>query len=261
MSERVDGLAYDVTGDGPPLLLIHAGIAERRAWDPVLGRLSDRFRVIRYDGRGFGESDDPTAPWYLHEDAARLIEAVAGGPARVIGNSLGGSVAIDLALERPDLVERFVTVGSRPDGLDEDPWMLARFEEVDALFEAGDVEAANEREMEIWMDGTRAPGACDAAVRDVVSRINVELLRRQADLPEPLELEPAAFFRLANLEPPLLVCVGEYDQPSVAEGSRLLADRTGSRLVELPGSAHVPALETPDVFCDAVLPFLDGAIA
>lgn len=261
MSEHVDGLAYDVSGAGPPLLLIHAGIADRRAWGSVLGRLADRFRVIRYDQRGFGESADPMEPWYPHEDAARIIEAVAAEPARVIGNSMGGSVAIDLALERPDLVERFVTVGSRPAGLDEDPWMLARFEEVEALFEAGEVEAANEREMEIWMDGTRAVGACDAAVRDVVSRVNLELLTRQADLPEPLELEPAAFFRLGRLEPPLLVCVGEYDQPSTAEGSRLLADRTGSRFVELPGSAHVPALETPDVFCDAVLPFLDGSIA
>lgn len=261
MSERADGLVLDIAGDGPPLLLVHAGIADRTMWDPVWEELAGRFRVIRFDQRGFGESEDPTAAWHPHEDVATVIAAAGAERAMVIGASMGGSAALELALERPELVDRLVTVCSSPDGLETDPSLESRFAEIDALVAAGDLDSANEREMQIWMDGTRAPGACDPALREPIGRINRALLDRQPALPEPFDVEPAAFYRLGGLEVPLLVVTAEYDQPSISEGSRLMADRSGSRLVEIPGAAHLPSVETPERFCEAVLPFLAGTVA
>ncbi|MBA2239745.1 MAG: alpha/beta fold hydrolase [Solirubrobacterales bacterium] len=261
MSDRIDGIAYEVAGEGPALLLIHAGIADRRMWDPIWERLTGRFTAIRYDQRGFGESDDPTATWWLHEDAAAVLGAAGVDRAIVLGASMGGSVALDLAIDRAELVERLATVGSTPDGFDHDPALLARFEEVDSLVDAGDIDTANELELQIWMDGTRAPGAAEPAARALISETNRALLERQPDLPEPRDLEPPSLFQLGRLTAPLLVAAGEYDQPSTRRGSELIADRTGSRFVEIPGAAHLPSLERPDAFLDAVLPFLGGQIA
>src|SRR5512146_922025 len=109
-------LAYDDSGRGQPLVLLHEGIADRTMWDDVTPMLAERFRVIACDLRGFGETPLPDGPFVYAADVVGLIEALGVERAHVVGASLGGHVALDLALARPELVDRLVLVGAGIDG-------------------------------------------------------------------------------------------------------------------------------------------------
>ena len=105
-------LAYDDEGSGAPLVLLHAGIADLRMWDDVTPSLAERFRVIRPDLRGFGETPLPDGPFVYAADVVSLLDALDVGRAHMIGVSMGGHVALDVAIAHPERVERLVLVGS-----------------------------------------------------------------------------------------------------------------------------------------------------
>ena len=256
---RVDGLVFEVAGDGPPLLLHHEGIGDRASWDPQWDALTERFTAIRFDARGFGESADPDAPYALHDDVLSVLHAAGFDRASVMGVSFGGAVTIEFALEYPEAVERAVLVSTRPDGVPPPPELMARFEEVDRLVGAGDIDAANEIELEIWVDGVgRDPSEVDPALRSAVAAVNRGLLERQAGFEhEPIELDPPAIERLPELSGlPLLAVTGEYDQPTVLEAAPVMSEIAGAETVEIPGASHLPHMERPEEFAAAVLPFL-----
>src|SRR4029079_1749415 len=119
---RVNGvdMAYSIAGDGAPLVLLHAGIADRTMWEDVMPMLADRFRVIACDLRGFGETPLPDGPFVHAADVAAMLDELGIGRVHVIGVSMGGHVALDLVLARPDLVDRLVLVGAGVDGRDPD---------------------------------------------------------------------------------------------------------------------------------------------
>jgi pimeloyl-ACP methyl ester carboxylesterase len=257
-------MAWEAVGSGSPVLLIHAGIADRTMWDPQWEGWRDRFRLIRYDQRGFGESADPAPPYSLHADALAVLDAAGVERAAVIGCSFGGATALDLALAAPERVTALVEVAATPSGHESAPDLLAAFERVEAAYEQGGVEAANEVELEIWADGPgREPGAADPDFRARVGAMNRDVLRReeareQADrVLEPDPLEPPALGRLAEVEAPTLVVTGEHDQPSVLTGSAAIAAGVpGAEAVKIAGAAHLPSLERPPAFEAAALPFL-----
>ena len=262
-----DGLVYDVTGSGPAVLLVHEGIADRRMWDPQWERWSDRFTLIRYDQRGFGESDDPAAGFSLHGDALAVLDAVGVDQAHLIGASMGGRAALDLTLAAPDRVAALVAVVATPSGWEHSADLLARFEEVEAAYESGGLEAANEVELRMWVDGEqRDPEQVDPTLRSKVSRMNYAALQREEALEqqglevEPTELDPPAIGRLAEVTAPVLVVTGALDQPSVNAGAAAMAAGIqGARAVEIAEAAHLPNLERPEAFEAAVLPFLEAA--
>jgi pimeloyl-ACP methyl ester carboxylesterase len=111
---------HDEHGRGDPLVLLHGGAVDSRFFDQDLGQLAERFRVIRTDLWGHGRTADRDGPFSLDSfarDVAELIEQIAGGPALVLGHSIGAAVALILARRRPDLVRRMVQIsgGFRPD--------------------------------------------------------------------------------------------------------------------------------------------------
>lgn len=118
MSVRI---AWESEGDGPPLLLIHGLGYTRNGWGPAPGLLAERFRVIRFDNRGSGESDVPEGPYTAAElagDALQVLDEAGVERARVLGTSLGGMVAQEVALAAPERVEKLVlacTTGGGPD--------------------------------------------------------------------------------------------------------------------------------------------------
>jgi pimeloyl-ACP methyl ester carboxylesterase len=261
-----DGLVYEVVGSGPAVLLVHEGIADRTMWDPQWECWSDRFTLIRYDQRGFGESADPEGEFSLHSDALAVLDGAGVGRAHLVGASMGGKAALDLTLAAPDRVAALVAVVATPSGWEHSPDLTARFDEVEAAYERGGLEAANEVELQIWLDGEqRKPEQVDPALRSKVAGMNYAALERQeareqrdAEV-EPIELDPPAVGRLAEVTVPVLVVNGALDQPSVNAGAAAIAAGIpGARAVEIADTAHLPSLERPDAFDVAVLPFLDG---
>src|SRR5271156_4735461 len=92
---------YDEAGRGSAVVLVHAGLADRRMWDHQFGALSQRHRVIRYDWRGYGESSDAAGEIARHEDLLALMDALRVDQAALIGCSFGGATALDVALAAP----------------------------------------------------------------------------------------------------------------------------------------------------------------
>lgn len=260
------GLAFEVAGDGPPVLLVHAGISDRTMWDPQWNaeQWRERFTLIRYDQRGFGESDEPLGVYALHGDALEVLDTVGAERAALIGASMGGAAAIDLTLARPERVSALVAVAVTPSGWEHSAEHLARFAEIDETWERDGIDAANELELRMWADGVgREPAEVDPRVRAQISRVNRRVIARQGEWDEenePAPLEPPAFGRLDAIGIPVLVVTGAHDQPSVNAGAAALAAATGAEAVEVPSTAHIVNLERPAEFDRAVIPFLERAL-
>jgi pimeloyl-ACP methyl ester carboxylesterase len=111
-------LAYDIAGQGEPVLLIHGLGSGRHDWDPQMAELSTRHRVITYDVRGHGDSGKPKGPYSMvqfAEDAAALIRELALPPVHVVGLSLGGMIGFQLAVDDPELVRSLTIINSGPE--------------------------------------------------------------------------------------------------------------------------------------------------
>ncbi|PFG32184.1 alpha/beta fold hydrolase, partial [Sanguibacter antarcticus] len=154
-----------------PLLLIHAGIADRRMWDPVWPALTAVQDVVRLDLRGYGESTaQPVGPWSPRADVLATLDSLGIGRVHVVGCSFGAGVAVEVALERPEAVASLVLVA--PGGAlltERTDELVAFFEAEGNALEAGDLDAAVEANLRAWVDGPRrGPDAVPASVRDKV---------------------------------------------------------------------------------------------
>jgi 3-oxoadipate enol-lactonase len=252
-------IAYDEAGTGHPLLLVHAGIANRHMWDPVWEQLAARYRVIRPDLRGFGESIAATEPFTNWHDLARLLRALDAVPAHVIGVSMGAGASLDLALAEPYKVARLVLVGAGLPGWDWAPSLRADWDAEEASWQAGDLDAVAWANVRTWVDGPTRGAEAPASLRQAV----FDMYRPALDLQkvegavDGESLEPSAAGRLAEVGAPTLVVVGELDQPDMLKvGEHLAASMPHARLVRMPGVSHLPPMEAPEAFLGIVTEFL-----
>ena len=252
-------LYREVTGAGHPLVLLHAGIADARMWDEQVAAFAERYTVIRYDARGFGRSDPAVGRFSPRADLAELLSELGAGRAHLVGLSMGGRIALDVAIERPELVSALVVAGSRPSGHPASAELRDAFAAVDAAFEAGDVDGAVELELRMWVDGPRrTPDQVDPTVRERLREMDAALFAAP-DEGEPEALDPPAVDRLGEVRAPTLVIVGDQDLPDVLAGADLLASGIpGARKVVVPDAAHMVNMERPEAFNRLVLEFLAG---
>jgi 3-oxoadipate enol-lactonase len=258
----VDGgrLYYEVDGSGHPLLLIHGGLGSLRMWDGQVPVFAERYRVIRYDTRGFGRSETEDVEFSEVEDITAVLHHFGIDAAYVVGQSRGGLFALEFLLSEPDRVRAFVSVASGVGGYKADlpegtapPWG-----EMVKLWEAKDWEALAELEAQTWVDGWGQPQSrVDPQLRETVKGWILETYREGKTEGKPQAADPPAVERLGEIRTPLLVMVGEADEPGgVAAGRYLAATVPGAELVEFPGVAHMIQLEEPERFARLVLDFL-----
>lgn len=234
------------------VLLLHAGIADRRMWAPQVEALEAAgHRVAAPDLPGYGET--PLAPGriaYVEHVAALLDE-----PAAVVGSSFGGSVALELAVARPELVERLVLVGSSIRGWDWSEAAEAGFATEEALLEAGDLAGAARQQAGLWL----GPGAT-AEVRELAEAMTLRTYELQLPLDDQVAgswPEPKAVERLGAIAVPTLVVVGAEDVEDIRRAAdRLAAEIPGARLETIVGVGHLPSLERPDEVNRLLLEFL-----
>src|SRR5580693_2778199 len=139
-------LAYEVTGDGPPVVLVHGFGLDLRMWDPQVEPLAARFRVVRYDCRGFGASGpfDPAVPYTHAGDLVALLDHLAIGDAALVGLSFGGRVVLQAALAAPARVRGLALLDAVLDGVPWDPESAAGLDQVARQVRAGGVAAGRE---------------------------------------------------------------------------------------------------------------------
>ena len=255
-------LYYEARGEGPAVVLGHAGIADCRMWDPQMDPFAERYQVIRYDVRGFGRSSSPDVNFAPHDDLAALLKHLSIERAAVIGVSMSGGITVDFALAYPDMVWALVAVAAGLYGFD---WSKdeddARFStEERAALAAGDIERAVELNVRIWVDGPgRTSDRVDRAVREKVRLMQREIFEKGEAPGEALSLEPLAIERLEDIRAPTLAIVGDQDLSSMKEVTDLISSRVpGARKAVIRDTAHMPSMERPHEFNRVVLEFLDS---
>lgn len=257
-------LYVEAAGTGAPaVVLVHAGIADRRMWDREFAALADRHRVVRYDVRGFGRSPDPTRDYFDHRDLLAVLDDAGIDRAVLVGASNGGRVVLDTAVTAPERVEAMVLVDSALPGTPLGAEVEADLEAEGEALAIGDIDGAREINLRWWVDGVgRARSQVDPAVRATVAGWLDELLPRQAAQMAAAQggaqlLAPPVRDRLADLDVPTLVLVGRHDAPGMDVIARYLAAELSlARLVEVDGAAHLPNLEQPELFARLLDTFL-----
>lgn len=254
-------LYYEEAGSGRAVVLIHAGIADCRMWDAQFAAFAERYRVVRYDHRGYGQSSMPAGEYALRDDLRELLRALGIERATLIGTSMGGGVALDCTLAHPDVVEALVLVGSGLGGSEPSDYLREQWRLIGEAMERDGIDAANELELRLWIDGQgRTPDQIDPALRERVREMNRAVLAREEEndaLGQPQRLDPPAIGRLGEVAVPTLVIVGDRDVPTIVEtAERLATGIAGARKVVLPNVSHLPPMEHPEEFNRLVLGFL-----
>jgi 3-oxoadipate enol-lactonase len=246
-------------GQGSALFLFHSLLSDRASFDAIVPKLSQSFRVIVPELPGFGRS--PAVGGDLTDVADRMAEAVKdgadGGEAIVLGNGYGGFVALQMALRHPNLATKLILA------------------DCGAAFSASGREAF--RNMAAASKAKGLSAITDVAMRRLFASAfqeqNPDLMRdrREAFLRTDPEIFRAACAALAELdlrpqlgqlEAPVLVLVGEHDEATPPPMSHeLAAGLPHARLKIIPGCAHVPQLQSPEVFLDAIGDFLPASHA
>lgn len=247
------GLYYEVSGSGDPVVLIHAFSVDRRMWAPQITALERRFRVIRYDLRGHGNSAAPSEPYAPHDDLRSVLDTLGIGRVTLVGLSAGATLAIDFALAYPDRVRKLVLASPGLNGHVPSPpltWTQPVFQAAGR----GDTEDA----AKLWAATPIMAVHSDPAAAATVKALVMSNLRLWTFRTNPARpLTPPAIARLAEIKSPTLVVLGDKDLPHIKEIADLLARGVGgARLVTIPGAGHIVNLDAADAFNKAVLAFL-----
>lgn len=254
-------LYYEAEGEGPPLTLIHAGVAHLRMWDAQVEAWHDRFRVIRYDCRGFGKTRVEDVPYSNRDDLRAVLDHVGVERTHLLGISRGSMIATDFAVENPERVKSLTWVagGLRGFEAEDDPRLVAVWPEMERLEEAKDWVPLVELETQIWTDGPGQPAdRVDPAIRRQMIEWNMENYLADQSPNQPISPEVPAAQLLDRLTMPTLFTWGTLDESPVAVcGAKLVEDVKGARGHVFEGVAHMVNLERPAEFNALVGGFLD----
>ncbi len=253
-------LAAETAGHGPCVLLLHAGVADKRMWRSTIDALSSQLRVIAYDRRGFGQTTSPDEAFRHIDDLGVVLRHFNCLTAHLIGCSQGGRIAIDYALAHPQKVRSLVLVSSAVTGApapENYPAEITQLlKQLDDAEQAGSTDEVNALEAHLWLDGPlSAANRVSGPSRDLFLDMNAIALRHP-----PLTQEqscPPAYDRLEDITQPTLVIWGDRDFPHLQERSQHLANRINhAQSLMMKNCAHLPNLEQPTVFNKAVSSFL-----
>lgn len=253
-------LYYEVDGDGPPLTLIHAGVAHLRMWDAQVEAWRQHFRVVRYDTRGFGRTVTEDVSYSNRADLAALLDTLGLESTHLVGASRGATIALDFAIERPERVRSLVWVAGGVRGLvtPDDPRLAEAWPELERLEEARDWPALVELETKLWTDGPGQPAdRVDAELRQRMYDWNMENYRAEQRAEQTVPTDWSAADRLNELRAPLLAVWGTLDETGVqAAGQHLARVVPGARAHVFDGVAHMVNLERPAEFNELVADFI-----
>lgn len=247
-------LYYEARGAGPAVVLVHGGLVDSRLWDDQMGPLARRFRVVRYDLRGYGRSAAATESFSHLEDLRGLLDLLGIEKATLVGLSLGGIIAADFALEHPARVSRLVLVGPGLRG-DKQPPPKDAAAAIEAMKQGAEAfaEATMKRELYAAVrPGTRAHARLRLMLLDSFKSLSA---LRPGFLKYP---DPPTAERLSDIKAPTLVLIGSRDGANLRNiADTLTRGINGARKVVINRASHHPPVETPQEFNRALLVFLE----
>ena len=258
-------LAAQDEGQGPPVLLVHSAVVNRRSWNGVVPHLVGAgYRVLRYDMRGFGESTAEEVEFEPHGDVVAVLDHFGVDRAALAGNSMGAAFSLDAVLESPERFVAYIWIGGGIGGLNKEPEASeqALFEAEGEAEDAGDWDLAAELDTRIWMDGWRdgvnePSSRVDPQVRASMKAMDRELLEPGRVYGHFKRPDPPAIERLETVAAPTLIVIGDLDTAGTRSSAEVLAGRVpGARIVRLPEVAHIIGMEQPETVAALIVAHL-----
>jgi 3-oxoadipate enol-lactonase len=249
-------LPHDAAGDGPAVVLLHAGVLDRTEWADLLAPLAAAGRrAVAFDLPGFGEAAVVSGEQAQWVDVVAAMDELGIERAVLVGNSFGGAVAMRVAAVTPERVAGLVLVSVPPPDLEPSPELEAVWEAEESALDRGDRAAAVEVVVGAWTLPDAPP-----ALREQVAAAQRRAFELQdgvevTEAPDPLEEDPEL---VADIAAPTLVVAGGRDMVDFREGSdRLARQMPNARLATIEEAGHLAPLETPEAFRDLLLEFLE----
>ncbi len=249
-------LYYEITGDGDALLFIHGLGSSCRDWEQQVRFFARRYQVIVFDVRGHGKSGKPPGPYSMPlfaRDTAKLLQALGAAPAHIVGISMGGMIAFQLAVSHPGLVKSLVIVNSGPEYIVQ---TLKQRLQVWQRFLI--VKLLGMRKIGKVLSQRLFPGAEQEALR----RVFIERWAENDALAYQETMRAiigwSVVDRIAGINCPTLVLGSEFDYTPVAEKQAYVERMTRAKLVVIEDSRHALPLEKPEQFNAAVEAFLES---
>jgi pimeloyl-ACP methyl ester carboxylesterase len=260
-------LYYEADGSGTPLLLVHAGVANLRQWDPHIRDFAERYHVIRYDTRGYGRTESEPVEFTNRADLAAVLDHFDAAAAHIVGCSRGGQISLDFAVESPERVLSYTSVAGGVGNYEADipkeleEAIIAFDESTQKLAAAKDWAAVADAETAYWFDGPgQPPDRADPATRAMVREWIYSNYAAEKESGTPQPLEPSADTRLDRLTMPVLAVVGDKDEAWALASMKYLASSVPNGRFELfENAAHLLNLEYPDRFTRLILDFVAEA--
>ncbi|MGF1595298.1 MAG: alpha/beta fold hydrolase [Kiloniellaceae bacterium] len=250
---------------GPPVVFLHAGVADRRMWQDQIAAFAPGRRVVAYDRRGFGDTRGQPETFSHLDDLLALLDQLGLASAALVGCSQGGRIAIDFALTHPYRVAGLFlaapAVTGAPSPAAFPPAVEALLEMLEEAEEDEDLDRINLLEAWMWLDGPNSEeGRVGGPVRDLFLAMNGTALYAPDPGPETNQAAfPVAYARLAELAGPAQVVWGDGDFPHIQQRCVHLVQAIPRALgTVIPGTAHLPSLEQPAAFNRHLKAFLDG---
>ena len=260
---EVDGgrLYYETSGDGPAMVLIHAGFLDSRMWDPQIPVFSESHVVIRYDVRGFGRSDVARNKYSDYKDLRGLLAHLSVKTASLVGVSNGGRIASDFAVEHPSMVDHLVLVSPGMSGYKfSGPEEEKMWEEFDRQMKPQeDADREGRAADAVEMDVNAWASAQTSVNRERIMKIALDNFHVHLENPWKLQVppEPRTFQRLSQIRIPTLLIIGDRDvPPQILMVDNIHSHIPGSKKVLIQGADHIVNMSKPDEFNRTVLAFL-----
>jgi 3-oxoadipate enol-lactonase len=250
-------LYYETAGpaSAETIVLVHQFTLDARMWDDQMSEFARRYRVIRYDARGFGRSSPIRGAYLPRDDLRGLLDALKVTRVHVVGVAMGARYAIDFALAYPDRVRTLVVADPSVSGLGFTGPFVSEYAQAAAAARAGNIGDAKQRWLSSSLFGaTREKPDVMKRVQEMVASYDGWLF---ANTDPAIATQPAAAQLLGRIKAPVLVVLGERSLRDIhAMGERVYRDAPLARRVVLKETGHLANMESPAAFNRAVLEFL-----
>jgi len=260
-------LYYEIAGKGEPLVLIHGSFGDRRFWDLQFTELSKKYKVLRYEVRGYGRSalPDSTEVYRDSDDLNALMDFLKIKKAHICGLSLGSIIAIDFALAYPGKCSSLIPIGPRVAGDGTDEYKNKNSDSIRAIIakvtDIAKTKGAKKATDYLWM-GDHAMGKTV-----VTTRTRHALLKmgyqyswwRYLHTSKREQVYPMAIKKLNEIKTPTLIVTAEYDLELCKEVAAIMAKEIpGAKLISIKGAGHIMNMDQPKEFNKIISGFIDG---
>jgi pimeloyl-ACP methyl ester carboxylesterase len=251
---------YETMGEGTPIVFLHGGFGDRRMWNDQFAEFAKNYFVVRYDERGFGKSAKPTAKYSPVSDLEMLLDHLKIDKAHLVGNSLGGILAIDFAILKPSRVRSLTVVGAGPSGVEVPKEESERMMAILKMAQDEGVQKAAAMCIQHPMLAITSKLPTTATLLKTMIEDNASIFQMKF---WPFEqTDPPAVKRLNEINVPVLIVVGDKDTPGVHSAAEAAATGiAGSKKVVMKGADHLPQMDNPEEFNRIVKEFLSTSIS